>query len=202
MADRLALFIDAQNVYRGAQHSFHSGDQLHYTDGQVDPIALGELICSRPPPGYQRELGEVRIYTGRPDSTKDPETYGAHMRQCEAWERAGAIVVPRALRYPGDWPQRRAEQKGVDVELAIDFIAGAIDGIYDIGVIFSTDSDLRPALEFVVSRFEGSPRAEAAAWRGPGANRALTTRGDRPNWVHYLNYDDYLSVRDRTDYRA
>lgn len=200
MPDRVALFIDAQNVYRGAQHSFHAGP-LHHTDGQIDPVALGDLICSRPPPGYERELSEVRVYTGRPDSTRDPTTYGAHMRQCEAWERAGAIVVPRALRYPGDWPARRPEQKGVDVELAIDFIAGAIDGTYDVGVLFSTDTDLRPALEFVAARYSRYPRAEAVAWRGPGANRALRARGERQTWVHYLNYDDYLSVRDRTDYR-
>ncbi|MXZ63103.1 MAG: NYN domain-containing protein [Chloroflexi bacterium] len=168
----------------------------------MDPLALGELICSRPPPGHTRELEEVRVYTGRPDSTKDPETYGAHMRQCESWERAGAVVLPRALRYPGDWPQRRAQQKGVDVELAIDFIAGAIDGSYDVGVIFSTDTDLRPALEFVIGRFSRYPRAEAAAWRGSESNRALRTRVDPQNWVHYLNYDDYLSVRDYTDYQA
>ena len=123
------------------------------------------------------------------------------MRQCEAWERSGAVVVPRTLRYPGGWPQRPAEQKGVDVELAIDFIAGAIDRSYDVGIIFSTDTDLRPAIEFVATRFQQYPRAEAAAWRGPGSNRALKARGERETWVHYLNYDDYLSVRDYTDYR-
>ena len=200
MPDRVVLFIDAQNAYMGAQRSFHTGPRYH-TDGQVDPKALGDLICSRPPPGHTRVLGEVRIYTGRPDSTKDPKTYGAHMRQCEAWERSGAVVVPRTLRYPGDWPQRRAEQKGVDVELAIDFIAGTIDRSYDVGVIFSTDTDLRPAIEFVATRFKQYPRAEAVAWRGPGSNRALKARGERETWVHYLNYDDYLSVRDHTDYR-
>ena len=197
MADRVALFIDAQNVLQGARHCFHAGDASRHTDGQTDPIALGNLICDRAPPGFARALSEVRIYTGRPDSSKQPKTYGAHMRQCEAWERAGSVVVTRALRYPGDWPDRRAEQKGVDVQIAIDFIAGAIDERYDVGVIFSTDSDLRPALEFVADRFDRYPRAEAAAWRGPGNNRALSVQ---KSWVHYLNYDDYLAVRDRTDY--
>ena len=200
MADRVALFIDAQNVPQAARRSFHTGVAAHHTDGQTDPLALGNLICDRPPPGLTRTLSEVRIYTGRPDSSRQPKTYGAHMRQCEAWERAGAIVIPRALRYPGDWPATRAEQKGVDVELAIDFIAGAIDGRYDVGVIFSTDTDLRPALEFVTDRFQQYPRAEAAAWRGPGANRALRVRGSRKTWVHYLDHHDYQTVRDSADY--
>ena len=122
------------------------------------------------------------------------------MRQCEAWERSGAVVVPRTLRYPGDWPDSRAEQKGVDVQLAIDFIAGAIDRDFDVGVIFSTDTDLRPALDFVADRFQRYPRAEAAAWSGPGANRALRSGSSRTTWVHYLGFDDYQSVRDHTDY--
>ena len=198
MADRVALFIDAQNVLQGARRCFHAGDTGHYTDGQTAPMALGNLICDRAPPGFARSLSEVRVYTGRPDSSKEPETYGAHMRQCEAWERAGAAVVTRGLRYPRNWPEARAGQKGVDVQIAIDFIAGAIDRRYDVGVIFSTDSDLRPALEFFAERFDRYPRAETAAWRGPGANRAL--RAGNATWVHYLNYDDYLAVRDRTDY--
>lgn len=121
------------------------------------------------------------------------------MRQCEAWKRDGAVVIPRALRYPSDWPETKARQKGVDVELAI-------DESYDVGIIFSTDTDLRPALEFVAGRFELYPRAEAAAWRGPGANRALhvrrrqSTQRTRSVWVHYLERADYLAVRDQTDY--
>ena len=50
------------------------------------------------------------------------------MRQCAAWARAGAVVISRALRYPPNWPEGRAQEKGVDVQLAIDVIAGAIDG--------------------------------------------------------------------------
>ncbi|MYB40802.1 MAG: NYN domain-containing protein [Chloroflexi bacterium] len=201
MADRVAVFVDMQNVYGGARRTFYSGVSAHHTDGQIDPLALGNLICSRPPPGLTRTLSEVRVYTGRPESTKEPKTYGAHMRQCEAWERAGAVVIPRPLRYPGDWPDTRAEQKGVDVQLAIDFVAGAIDDRYDVGVMFSTDTDLRPALEFVTDRFERYPRAEVAAWRGSGANRSLRVRGgQRSTWVHFLDWDDYLAIRDRTDY--
>ena len=186
MADRVALFIDAQNVLQAARRCFHDDAATHHTHGQTDPLALGNLICERLPPGLTRTLSEVRIYTGRPDSSKQPKTYGAHMRHCEAWERAGAIVIPRALRYPGDWPATRAEQKGVDVELAIDFIAGAIDGRYDVGVIFSTDTDLRPALEFVTDRFQQYPgrrqrRGEGltpivrCACEGPGRHGCTTS---------------------------
>ena len=100
MAERVTLFIDAQNVYRGARECFYGGNAAHHADGQIDPIAVGNLICSRAPAGVQRILEEVRVYTGRPSATRQPRAYAAHMRQCAAWERAGAIVVPRTLRYP------------------------------------------------------------------------------------------------------
>lgn len=200
MADRVVLFIDAQNVYRGARDCFFAGRPQHHFDGQVDPVSVGELICSRGPAGSSRELHEVRIYTGRPSSDRQPRAYAAHMRQCAAWSHAGALVIPRTLRYPRRWPEERAQEKGIDVQLAIDFAAGATDSTYDIGVIFSTDTDLRPALEFVAKRFEGVRRAETAAWRSNGANRALRVTNPRPTWCHYLDAGDFMAVRDDTDY--
>lgn len=200
MPDRVILYVDAQNVYRGARDCFGTGASAPHVAGQVDPIALGALICSRPPPGMMRSLSEVRVYTGRPESGKQPRAYAAHMRQCAAWQRAGAVVIPRTLRYPPAWPAEKAREKGIDVQLAIDFVADAVYGRYDAGIIFSTDTDLRPALEFVANRFRGSPRAESAAWKGQGANKGVRALNPRPTWCHYLDANDYLAAHDPTDY--
>ena len=147
-----------------------------------------------------RILEQVRVYTGRPDGERDPRTHAAHMRQCAAWERSGAVVITRPLRYPRDWPRDRAQEKGIDVQLAIDFVAGAIDDSYDTGIICSTDTDLLPALEFVATRF-GRERAETAACLTGGKGRELRLR--KPStWCHRLEQTDYDAVRDPTDYRA
>ena len=120
------------------------------------------------------------------------------MRQCHTWERSGAVVITRPLRYPREWPRARAEEKGIDVQLAIDFVAGAIDDAYDTGVICSTDTDLLPALEFVATRY-GRERAETAAWFTGGKGSELRLR--RPStWCHRLELPDYEVVRDPTDY--
>ena len=138
------------------------------------------------------------MYTGRPDSERDPRTHAAHLRQCAAWERSGAVVITRPLRYPRRWPEQRAQEKGIDVQLAIDFVAGAIDDAYDTGIICSTDTDLLPALEFVATRF-GRRRAETAAWLASGKGSEL--RLQRPStWCHRLDLPDYEAVRDPTDY--
>src|SRR5450759_4172032 len=144
--DRVIVFSDAQNVYKGARDAFGARNaegkiQELSIFGQIHPMKLGQLICDRPPPGDTRSLTEVRVYTGRPDSTKDPKGYGANLAQCWAWEKAGVNVTWRTLRYPRDWPTVKPEEKGIDVALAIDVVRLAIDGQYDVGIICSTDSD-------------------------------------------------------------
>jgi len=203
VTNRLILFIDAQNVYRGARTAFLSPNHLRtepHVFGQISPWLLGLLICNRGGPnGSQRVLHEVRVYTGRPDATKDPRTYAAHMKQCSAWARAGATVIPRTLRYPPEYPAARPEEKGIDVALAIDFVACALDGEFDVGVILSTDTDLRPALEYVSRKCASQCALEVAAWRSPAARSRLSIKG-ASLWCHWLYEADYLAVHDATDY--
>jgi uncharacterized LabA/DUF88 family protein len=200
--NRVVLFVDAQNLYKGARDAFGTRDadgkiQEPSIFGQIHPIQLGELICSRPPPGFTRTLSGVRIYTGRPDSTRDAKGYGANLAQCAAWQKAGATVIWRTLRYPRDWPSQKPEEKGIDVALAIDVVRLAIEGEYDVGIICSTDSDLRPALEYVCNKFFGAPRVEVMAWSG--AKRLSVPAINM--WCHYLNRGDFDAISDTTDYR-
>ena len=196
---KLVLFVDVQNTYRGARESFFSTTTTS-ANGQFDPMKLGSLIESRGGPGGTAcTLDEVRAYTGRPDPEKDPRTYTAHMKQCAQWEKSGVSVIHRGLRYPRDWPNQRAQEKGIDTALAIDYVAMAVDGLYDIGVIVSTDTDLLPALEFVSRRFAGDRHVAVAAWRSPQSNRRLSIPGTNI-WCNWLHRADYDSVSDPTDY--
>lgn len=200
---RLMLFVDAQNAYRGARGSFF-GNDARSAAGQFDPVKLGELVASRGgPSGAACALKAVRVYTGRPDATRDPLTYAAHMRQCAAWEASGATVIWRSLRYPRGWPEERAraQEKGVDVALAIDFVTLAVAEEFDVGVIMSTDNDFAPALEFVQSRYRGVRYAAVAGWQGSRqrGNRQIFTRNARV-WRHWLTRQDYDAVADWTAY--
>jgi hypothetical protein len=67
-------------------------------------MKLGRLLVERNPGRDGRTLAGVRVYRGQPDSSKEPRAYGANLRQCSTWERAGATVVTRTLRYPAAWP--------------------------------------------------------------------------------------------------
>jgi uncharacterized LabA/DUF88 family protein len=195
------VFIDYQNVYNDARRAFYS-HSASGTHGQIDPIRLGRLLCAKQPLGTSggRNLTHVRVYRGRPDSTREPKTYGAHMRQCDAWEKAGATVIPRPLRYPHDWPNTLAEEKGIDVQIALDLVTMASAGDLDIAILCSTDTDLRPALEaFFVLPFEGPRTIEVAAWKAPSFKKALRLP-NRHVWCHFLEAGDYHTVRDTRDY--
>ncbi len=75
-------------------------------------------------------------------------------------------MFDRPLRYPGDWPRSKAEQKGVDVALAVDLVFGAARTSFDVAIVASTDTDLVPALEAICNlrRAWGAPVVEVAAW--------------------------------------
>jgi len=183
----------------GARDAFHHGG-APFTCGQFDPLALGKLLIQRTPAGFQRELKQVRVYTGRPDATRHPKNYGAHMSQCAAWESAGIRVVWRPLRYPPDFPASRPQEKGIDVQLAIDLVTHSISRYFDVAIVVSTDTDLRPALEWIARRTNPGPRLELATWRSRTSNRRIDVASPRRTWCHWLDHDDYLEVRDDTDY--
>jgi uncharacterized LabA/DUF88 family protein len=196
-AERVVVFIDWQNVYKGARDAFHHG-QGPGRMGNVDPLRLARRLVEL---GHgRRRLAEVRVYRGQPDPNRAPRAYAANARQQTSWTEAGMTVVQRPLRYPKAWPAEKAQEKGVDAVLAVDYVVMAVTGMYDIGVLMSTDTDLLPALEAVADvAGNRGPRAEVAAWTSSRSAPRLRVAGANL-WCHYLNADDYRGVVDPTDY--
>lgn len=95
-------------------------------------------------------------------------------------------------------PGEKPEEKGIDVSIAVDFVLMAAQKEYDVGVLMSADTDLKPALEAVVSL--GSARVEVAAWSNQyGHSKRLAIKSTRI-WCHWLDRGDYTAVLDRRDY--
>jgi uncharacterized LabA/DUF88 family protein len=196
--ERVIVFIDWQNVYKGARDAFHHR-QAPGRAGMVDPLRLAQRLIEMSR-GRNRELAGVRVYRGRPDPTRDPIGYAANQRQQGAWERVGVTVVQRPLRYPKAWPAEKAQEKGVDVALAVDFVMLAVTGAYDVGILCSTDTDLKPALEAVVALGRNRrPHCEVAAWASSQAVPRLRIAAAKL-WCHYLEVSDYRAMTDPTDY--
>ena len=69
-----------------------------------------------------------------------------------------------------------------------------------VGILFSSDTDLVPALEAVLALRPGDRACEVAAWAAPGRRpRSLSVRGASIR-SHLLTQADYRSVADLSDY--
>lgn len=195
---RVVVFLDWQNVYRRAREAFCLSSEPH-TSGQVNPLELGELLAGRVDDGV---LQQVRIYRGIPSATDDPDGYAANRRQTAAWMKCDpdrVHVYLRPLQYLPGLPPR---EKGIDVQLAIDFVVMAVTRRYDVGILFSTDTDLKPALD-AVHDLNGAalPYPQVAAWKGPYAEpRRIAASGKRRVWCHWLDEECFKRVADRQNY--
>ena len=193
---RVSLFIDYQNVYHGARKAFH-GSQGAHSSGQVSPRRLGDLLAASQPlagDASERRLYEVRVYRGMPRI--DDRGYVAAQRQHDVWEHDGVTVITRPL----GGPLGGRREKGIDVELALDFFAGALDDDFDVGVIFSADADLLPAIEKVLDPGRAlDVVVEVANWWSPPAATFQLAK-DLGIRHHRLGSADYERVRDSRNY--
>jgi uncharacterized LabA/DUF88 family protein len=205
LSDRVVVFLDWQNVYKGAREAFATYGAAHW-QGQVDPVALAAHLAADSP--FDRQLHGVRIYRGQPDGKLDPKGYAASRRQHAAWLRSPLVtLITRPLRYPRGWPTasgpgERPQEKGIDVALALDFALMAFRGEYEVGILMSTDTDMKPALEAVATMGGARPpRADVAGWSVPGQHQSRRLAIPARNlYCHWIGKDVYDRIADTTDY--
>lgn len=203
---RVVAFLDYQNTWHTTRALFVPPGAPSW-HGHVRPELLGELLCRR---GLgvdpTRRLEGVRVYRGQPGVRSSHKLVTAFDRQKASWEALDAVSVhTRPMRY---WPagrdpqgrQRwRAEEKGVDVLLALHLALGAHHDLYDVAVVVSADTDLLPAIEEAV---RVGKRVETATWWAPPEPQKALRIPARSLWNHYLDAGDFAAVRDDTDYLA
>lgn len=202
---RVAVFIDYENTRFTARDVFGDPTRDPYTFGHVLPLRLGLMLKqlgeSVDP---TRELISVMVYRGRPGPKGGHRAQAGSARQFAAWEAQPLVTVrSRPLRYqPTEWslgkPIRwRAEEKGIDVMMALDIALGARDDIYDVAVVVSADSDLVPAIEIALA---AGKRVETAMWWSPAQRHRRMKMPGRRLWNHALDASRFAQVRDDTDY--
>jgi uncharacterized LabA/DUF88 family protein len=192
-SDRVVVFIDYQNLHGWARRQFQPVN-APAAAGHVDPLRLARLLVGRR--RRPSVLHGVRIYRGRPAPVHQQQAAAANDRQTSDWERSNFVtVIRRPLRYPRDWPATPASEKGIDVAIAVDLVTMGMDRGYDVAVLFSSDTDLLPAVETVIRRHLG--HIELATWSG--ANRLRFPNSQLP-WCHFVSEAEYRTIEDQTDY--
>lgn len=198
---RAVAFFDGQNLYHHAKIAF-----AHYHPN-YDPIKLFNTICADR--GWQQ--AGIRFYTGVPLASKDPLWHGFWSKKLLALRRAGVLVTDRKLRYQtataydengNEVELEIAQEKGIDVRLALDVIRLALSDQYDVACIFSQDQDLAEIVADVREIGRTHDRWIKIASAFPSSATASVHRGiDGTDWIR-IDQTTYDACLDSRDYRS
>lgn len=202
---RVAVFVDYQNMYHGARRAFGDPTVDAPSFGHLDPAVLARLLTDL---GRAVDSGRVlvstNVYRGEPGRLSHRKLRAVFARQTGRWRADPAVTVKTTpLRYrrevTSSTPMWCAEEKGIDVLLAVDVIRGCYLDEFDTVVVASADTDLVPALD---EALRAGKRVETASWSGPETGfTALRVPGHRI-WNHHLGREHFERVQDTTDYLA
>lgn len=197
---RAIAFIDGQNLFHAVRSAFG------YTFPNYDVHALARAICVAR--GWR--VHQVRFYTGVPTAEDDARWNHFWSAKLLAMSRQGVVTYSRSLRYRnqrvrlpdgGEVTYLAAEEKGVDVRIALDIIRMAHRAEYDVALVFSQDQDLSEAADEVrvISREQDRWIKIASAF--PVSPASSNRRGiNSTDWIR-IDRTTYDACRDARDYR-
>ena len=171
--ERVAVYVDGGNTYRKLKEvGLPEKDKIFvHSDFIAHLVGDRELISKR----YY--VGIVKNYN---DSQKGEEMVRKQQRFLDALRESGFDVKPGRIMYDkGD-----IREKGVDVQLAVELVIGAVDNLYDTAIVISSDTDLIPAVKYVSKwqkkkieyvGFDGSP---SIAMIKECSSRRIFAKGD------------------------
>jgi uncharacterized LabA/DUF88 family protein len=197
---RAVAFFDGQNLFYSVRSAFG------YTFPNYDVVALGTAVCATR--GWR--LDQVRFYTGVPNSADNAQWSAFWAAKLLRMSRQGVVTFKRPLRYRnqvvnlptgGQHSFLAAEEKGIDVRIAIDVIRLAHQNTYDVALVFSQDQDLSEVASEVrvIAREQNRWVKMVSAF--PTSPTATNKRGiNSTDWVP-IERTLYDSCIDPRDYR-
>ncbi len=197
---RAVAFFDGQNLFHAVKRAFG------YTFPNYDPRLLAENVCAAR--GWT--LVGVRFYTGVP-SAQD-KAFWNHFWNAKLAVLGTRNVVPfsRSLRYRNETVQLPdgsqhsslvGHEKGIDVRIALDVVRQAIDGTYDVALLFSQDQDLSEIVDEVKLIARQQSRWIRVACAFPESPASGKQRGvNGADWIR-IDRSLYDGCLDPGDYR-
>lgn len=156
--ERVGLFVDGGNFYQRLRDSGISrGTKVDYSV-LATFLARGRQIISK-----RYYVGMVRNHD---QSQKSQQLVDGQRKFLAKLETEGFVIERGRIVY-----DHKIREKGVDVKIAIDLIVGAIEDRYDTAVVVSSDTDLLPAIKYVIARGKKVEYAGFAARPSLGMTR-------------------------------
>jgi uncharacterized LabA/DUF88 family protein len=193
-------FFDGQNLFQHAKAAF---GHIH---PNYNPNALHKAVCAAK--GWTSNA--VRFYSGVPNQQYNAMWAGYWANRILAMKRANIITVTRPLRIREETIEnddgsvevvKVAQEKGIDVRLALDLVSCALSGQFHVAVIYSQDQDLCEAADEVkkIAQKTGKPLELYCAFPdGPNASFHRGIAG-----IPWIRLDEafYNGCLDSYDYR-
>lgn len=140
MKERVVIIIDGSNFYHRLREA-GSHKLINFDYGSFSAF----LAAKRTVVGKQYYIGAVREQPRNPKSRelRRGQRQLMHNLRQHGWSMHFGHMLKINNVY---------HEKGVDVLMAVDLLAGAYEDMYDTAIVVSSDTDLIPALEKVRSK--------------------------------------------------
>lgn len=165
-SNRVAIFIDGGNFYNRIRKDdlIPKGTRFNYVKF-ADFLARGRTIAS-----MSYYIGIVRNHD---NSAKSQKMVESQQKLLSGLENQGYQVKKGRIVY-----DNKIREKGVDVQIAIDLVIGAVENSYDTAIIVSSDTDLLPAIRYIKTKgktveYVGFSNAPSLAMIKESDNRIL-----------------------------
>lgn len=207
---RAVAFFDAQNLFHAAKSAFG------YTWPNYDPHALAAMVCAQN--GWKLE--QVRHYTGYPSKEDNEFWHAFWTNKQSAMGTRGVHTFGRLLKYrlmAMEWPDRSpillpdgtpyvrqiAQEKGIDIRIALDVVHLALEQTYDVAILFTQDQDLSEAVDDVkaIAALQNRWVTVACAYPNNPRNNQNNRGVNRTDWKR-ISQSDYATCLDPVDYRS
>lgn len=133
--NKALILFDGSNFYNKAKKML---PQIHLT--HFDYAGLAKLIAKEKNLDITYYVGEIRQYP----NNKKSETLYSNQQKLFTNLRKQNVVIKLGYLLMSDGV---FHEKGVDVQIAVDIVRGAIKNEYDIFYLVSSDTDLLPAIQ-------------------------------------------------------
>jgi uncharacterized LabA/DUF88 family protein len=195
---RAIVFVDGQNLFYSAKEAFG------FTFPNFDVQLLAQEVCKN----HGWDLVGCRFYTGIPNPEDNPRWNSFWVKKTAQMGRAGVKVFTRPMRYRNKTVRLpdgsshtflHGEEKGVDVRIALDILTGAMNGSYDVAVVFSQDQDLSEAATEIRTIAQQQNRWIKIACAFPWSPAAHNRKGIySTDWLRIdrATYDKCIDLKD------
>lgn len=132
---KILVQFDGSNFYNKVKETL---PKIHLTS--FDYYGLAKFIAKSHPNNVAYYVGEIRK---RPGDRKSEQLYASQQSLFLGLRKQKIEIKRGYLLFSGGV----FHEKGVDVQIAVDIVRGAIKNEYDIFYLISSDTDLLPAIQ-------------------------------------------------------